>query len=321
MRYAARLTTVTLLSLAACAREPATEGGSAEREPGRPSAPEATAVVTPTEYVTSVVFLPLEAASIRCVLLEFASDAAPDSLRHHYAGWQLTSRGWRSLFEIDSSTALIREPWRIFPFRPLRLTVTAEGDADAIIVPGATGAGTLDLGSQIDAWEDRAGTRHAIREAAWVRRGRRVSGIAATHRFAVAEPGAPARFGPYQRVYLRSTDGAVLTLFQTDSAEAFGDPYAWMYLEGLTRRWTDLEMRVTEVAYSDQLRRNVPVRIWFQIPEPAIKGELTAAERHFDGLDVPRGPKPYNALYRVRGWIEFAGERRKVEGVLERGEP
>jgi hypothetical protein len=40
----------------------------------------------------------------------------------------------------------------------------------------------------------------------------------------------------------------------------------------------------------------------------------------FNELPAETGPKPYHALYWVRGWIEFAGERRNVEGFLERGE-
>lgn len=321
MRNLTRLSMIGLLLLAACGREPATETRSAERGAAAPDVRDVSAPVAPTEYVTSLVFLPLETAPTRGLVLDFSSSATSDSLRHRYLAWQLTSRGWRSLLDIDSTTTPIREPWRIFPLRPLRLTVSAEGDVDAIILPVSSGVGTLDLGEHIDRWEDRARTRHAIREAVWIRGGRSVSGIAVAHRFAVPEPGAPARFGSYQRVLLRSADGAVLALFQTDSVEAYGDPYAWMYLEGLTRRWTEVEVRVVEVAHSDPLRRNVPIRILFQIPEPDIKGELTAAERRFDELDVSRGPKPYSALYRVRGWIEFAGERRNVEGVLERGEP
>jgi hypothetical protein len=75
-----------------------------------------------------------------------------------------------------------------------------------------------------------------------------------------------------------------------------------------------------EVTPAPQLRRNVPIRTWFRIPEPEIRGEITVAERLFSEFPAEQGPQPYNALYRVTGWIEFAGERRTVEGLLERGE-
>ena len=48
--------------------------------------------------------------------------------------------------------------------------------------------------------------------------------------------------------------------------------------------------------------------------------EINGQQITVNELTVEEGPKPYNALYRVRGWIEFAGERRDVEGLLERGE-
>jgi hypothetical protein len=321
MQRTALLWTIYVLALAACGTSPETETRSGTQEASLPDLGGSPPAVTPTEYTTSLVFLPLEAAATRALVFDFASFATSDSLSYRYLGWQLTGSRWRSLLDVESRVTPVREPWRLFPVGELRLTVTADGDPAAIILRTSSAPYTLELGNLLDRWEDRAGTHHEIREATWTRRGQRISGIAAQHRFAVPEPGRPARFGAYERAVLRSADGAVIVLFHSDDPETYGDSYAWMYADGLTRRWTALEVRVVEVARSAQLRRNVPIRTWFRIPEPDIKGELTAAERQFNEFPVDRGPKPYNALYRVRGWIEFSGERRNVEGLLERGEP
>lgn len=279
--------------------------------------------VTPsitTEYSTALLFLPLEPSPSRALVFAFANLATASATTHHYRGWTLSGSGWRDLLDIESRDISLREPWRLFPVEALRLSVTADGDPDVLIVGDEATAHTLELRDLFDRWEDRAGTQHEIRQATLAHRGARVSGLVVQHRFAVPEPRLPARFGPYERVILRSDDGALVVLFDTGEPDLYGDPYAWMYADGLTRRWTAVESRTVEVASSATLRRNVPVRFWFRIPEPDIKIELAAAERLFDELSTERGPRPYSGLYRVRGWIEFAGERRNVEGLLNRGE-
>jgi hypothetical protein len=202
----------------------------------------------------------------------------------------------------------------------MRFTVNADGDPDDLILQSGSSEYVLDLGRHLDAWEDRMGTWHEIREGIFEERGQRFAGISVGHRFAMPDPEHPAVFGDYTRVILRSEAGAIIVLFNTSNPGVYDDPFAWMYAEGLTRRWTVLETRTVEVANSTQLRRNVPIRLWFRIPEPDIRCELTAAERQFNEFSTDEGPKPYNALYRVRGWIEFSGERLNVEGLLERGE-
>ncbi|MGD2151990.1 MAG: hypothetical protein PVG79_01905 [Gemmatimonadales bacterium] len=319
MEKSVLLAIVCLLGAAACRPEPAAEApGSEPVDPlgslsGTPS-------VTAMEYTTSLMFLPLEGTATRGIALEFANLATSSGLSHSYLGWELSRSGWRSILEAESQDPPTQAPWRLFPAEGVRLAVNADGDTDVLMLRGGSTDYTLDLEGHLDGWEDRAGTRHEVRRATLTRRGNQVSGVTVQHRFAVPEPGRPARFGPYERVILRSEDGAIIVFFHTRSPELFGNDYAWMYADGLTRRWTALEARTVEVANSSQLRRNVPIRTWFRIPEPDIRCELTAAERIFNELAAETGPKPYHALYWVRGWIEFTGERRSVEGLLERGD-
>jgi hypothetical protein len=308
-----------LAALQACGPD---RTGTVSSGEGSDSAPDPGAArpVAVTEYTTSLLFLPFEPATTRALILDFANVATSDAVDHRYLGWQLTGSGWRTILDIEARDAPLREPWRLFPVDSLRLMVTADGDADAVVLSTASGDNTLDLGEYFDRWEDGAGTRHEIREARWIQRGQRITGVAVQHRFAIPEPDQPSRFGPYDRAILRSADGAVVVLFSSRSPETYGSSYAWMYADGLSRRWTAVESRTVEVANAPELRRNVPVRIWFRIPEPDIRAEITVAERQLNEYPTAQGPKPYNALYRVRGWIEFAGERRDVEGLLERGE-
>ncbi|HSG82313.1 MAG TPA: hypothetical protein VLC48_08690 [Gemmatimonadota bacterium] len=307
------------LALAACQPESSGDAVSGGAE-STLSDPSAAAPVTATEYTTSLQFLPLEPARTQALILQLANTATTSQLARRYQAWQLDRSTWRRILDVDSRELPVRAPWRVFPTDSMSITVNADGDPDDLVLKVGPTDYTLDLGSHLDAWEDRSGTWHEIREATWVERGERVAGIAVGHRFATPEPERPTLYGNYERVILRSDDGAVIVLFHTSEPDIYGQPFAWMYADGLTRRWTLLEERTVEVVNSSQLRRNVPIRLWFRIPEPDIRCELTALERQYNEFVAEEGPKPYNALYRVRGWIEFAGERRNVEGFLERGQ-
>ncbi len=298
-------------------RGPSAEAGG---EPGALSELGGATPTITTEYNTSLHFIPIEGGSGQGLSLQFANTASSATLSRRYAGWLLSGSRWRSVLDLADEDEPVREPWRLLPADSLRMTVTADGDTDALLLGSGPVRYALEFGNLLDAWEDRAGTWHEIREATWTQQGRRARGILVLHRFAVPRPQLPAVFGPYERAILHSADGAILVLFSTREPEVYGDAFAWMYADGLTRRWTAVETRTVEVVNSSQLRRNVPIRTWFRIPEPDIRGEFSAIERQYNELTVASGPKPYNSLQRVRGWIEFAGERRTVEGLLEQGE-
>lgn len=312
---------LAILALAlACGPEAQTEAPSEDSEARLDDiavSPSATVI----EYATAIQFLSLQPSSTRGLVLELANTSLPEGLNHHYSAWRLTGAGWRKIFDTRIQEQPTRAPWRIFPTDSLRLTVNADGDVDALVLRSTGGEYALDLGDRLDAWEDRSGARHVIRQAVLTRGSERVTGMLVDHRLVVPEPDQPTRLGPFERAVVRSNDGAVLILFNTREPEAMGEPFAWMYADGLNRRWTTVETRTIEVANSSQLRRNVPVRISFYIPEAGIRGELTATERDFEGSEAEEGPRPYTGLYRMRGWIEFAGERRDLEGIYELGEP
>ncbi len=90
--------------------------------------------VTATEYSTSFLFLALESGQTRAIVLELANLATSEALEQSYLGWQLTGSGWRPILNLEAREDPLREPWRLFPSDSLRLTVTADGDADALII-------------------------------------------------------------------------------------------------------------------------------------------------------------------------------------------
>ena len=308
------------IGLSGCGGEPDPATSRAERSATRPDG-SGPVTVTPTEYATSLTFLGGEANPPTALVLQFANYAGTDGLRRDYKGWLLNRSGWRSIMSYEFVDEPTRAPWRLFPGDSLKLIVDSEGDSKVVTILSAGANYSLELGESLDVWEDRAGTRHEVRVAQLAQRGQTTGGVVVQQRFAIPRPERPTAFGPYERVVLTSEDGAVIVFFHTREPETYGDPFAWMYADGLTRRWTEIEARTVEVANVSSLRRNIPIRSWFRIAEPDIKCELTVVSREIRELPTENGPKPYNALYRVTGWIEFAGERRNVQGVMERGEP
>lgn len=277
--------------------------------------------VTPTEYATSMTFLSGSGTQLSGLVLQLANYATRSGLKRNYRGWLLERAGWQSVMNLEIQDGPTRAPWRIFPSPSLSLIVDSDGDTERLSIRSGRTGYSLEFGDLLDAWEDRAGTRHEIRISNLVRRGRAISGVLVQQRFAIPTPSLPTIFGAFERVVVTSEDGAILVFFNTRDPETYGEPFAWMYADGLTRRWPELETRTVEVVNSASLRRNIPVRTWFRIAEPDIKCELTAQAREVTEFDTDAGPKPYNALYRVSGWVEFAGERRRVQGIMERAEP
>jgi hypothetical protein len=294
--------------------------------PGASSSPvdEAAApgAVTPAEYTTSVTFLAIDPGPTPALVLHLANRAAADGLHRRYLGWLLERSGWQTVLDGDWLDGPTRAPWRVIPGDGLQLIVSDDGELNALVVSSDRSRYALEIGPRLDGWEDRRGARHDIHFAQLGRRGQPTPGIMVRHRLAVPRPERSARFGGRDAAILRASDGTLLVLFESRSAETYGESFAWMYAEGLTRRWTALETRTVEVANSPQLRRNIPVRLWFHIPEPGIRGELRVTARELSELPTAEaGPKPYHAIYRVSGWLEIGEERQSVEGVLERGEP
>ena len=307
------------LIMAACSGQPdgsASRDSAAGERPGVERAP-----VTPTEYATSVSFISGETNPPEALVLHFANFAVSDGLTRRYGAWLLNRSGWRILVSSEHRDGPTRAPWRVFPTDSVRLVVDVEGERQSLTLGSGSQQRILEMGERLDAWDDRSGTRHQIRLATLRGRGDAPPGIALEQRFAVTHPTIPVAYSAYDRVLLTSEDGAVIVLFNTPEPDTYGDPFAWMYSEGLTRHWAELEARTVEVVNSAELRRNIPVRFWFRIPEPDIRCEVTAVAREIEELEESAGPKPYHALYRVRGWLEFGGERRAVQGILERGEP
>ncbi len=303
---------------AACSSDSRTAPPRGDRSGDTPAA--GSSSITPTEFVTSLTFLIGDADPASGLVLRVANFATRSGIERTYRAWYLDRAGWRALMTTELRDGPMRAPWRVFPTDSLRIVVDAEGDTERLIIKARPANYSIQLEERLDAWEDAVGTRNEVRLAILERRGRRIMGVVLQQRFTVPRPDHPTAFGPYERVVLSSEDGAVIVLFNTRDPATYGEPFAWMYADGLTHRWNDLEARTVEVENSVQLRRNIPVRSWFRIAEPDIRCELTLTTQAIEELAAESGPKPYNALYRVSGWIEFAGERRAVRGIMERGE-
>ena len=312
---------VGLAGLTACRGHERTTTDARRSETTRDETGAPAAVTAPTEYDEALVFFGTEDGPTTALAVDFSNYASFDGLHRRYRGWLLDRAGWHPILDDERRDAPTRAPWRIMPTDTLRLVVSEDGDVDAFVFRSRTTPLELDLGDRVEGWEDRGGARHELRWAQLGGRSERLNGIVVQRRLAIERPSRPGSFRPLQTAVLKTPEGTVLVLFDSAEPDALGESFAWMYDDGLTRHWTAIETRTVEVANAPELRRNIPIRIWFRVPEPDIKGELAATARLLDETPTDRGPKPYLALYRVRGWVEFGGERRNVEGVLQHSEP
>jgi hypothetical protein len=142
-----------LLALQACGPDRTDEAAS-RQSAAQPGQPDSALAVTATEFSTSLLFLPLESGQTRAIVLELANFVTSDALQKRYLAWQLIGSGWRSILDLEAREAPLREPWRLFPSDSLRLTVTADGDAEALVIRGRQSDYTLELGEHFDRWED-----------------------------------------------------------------------------------------------------------------------------------------------------------------------
>lgn len=312
---------LTVASLTACGGQERSTAAARRSEHARPDTGPPTAVTVPTEYDEELLFYSTEDGPATALALDLSNYASFDGLHRRYQGWLLDRTRWRSILDGESRDASTRAPWRILPTDTLQLVVSDDGEIDSFIFRPEATPFTLHLGDRVERWEDRGGARHELRWGQLSRRGDQLNGIVVQHRFAIEQPAKPGSYRPMETAILKTREGTLLALFDSGEPEALGQSFAWMYDDGLTRHWSAIETRTVEVANAPDLRRNIPIRIWFRVPEPDIKGELTATARLLEGTSTERGPRPYVGLYRVSGWVEFGGERRNVEGVMQHSEP
>lgn len=304
----------------ACGGEPS--GGAPADAPADPPVddPDARSVRTPTDYATSLLFLDSGNGARTGMILHLSNYAEPTRLQRRYHAWLLVRSGWRELLTGEWIGGPVRAPWRVLPGDSFDVVVTDEGEPDAFVIRTARSSYTLELGPRIDGWQDRRGTGHELGSARLTGRDGRHAGILVRHRFVNRSPDRPTRFHTYFNAALQLADGSFLILFDPGGDEALGEPFAWMYRDGLTRRWTSLQIEVLERTSVPELRRNLPRRIRIAISEPEIRGELRTTSRVFSAWPDLPGVRAYHAVFGLRGSLEIAGARQAVEGILERGE-
>lgn len=309
-----------LLVLGACMSDRSSEGRSAATAESDPDPNASRGVRAPTEYSAELVFLSAETGTSEGLVLQLSNYASSSGLRRRYLARSLTRSGWRTLLDAEWLDGPTRAPWRVLPGDSFHLVVTDDGDPDAFVLHLDRATYTLDLAARLDSWEDRRGAWHEIRSAQLVRSNDRTPGIALHHRFVVPNPDRPVHFQDYYSGVLRVADGSFLVIFQPRDPETLGEPFAWMYSDGLTRRWTEIAVETVDSVAVTQLGRDLPSRIRITIAEPGVRGELRTSSRSLDELAEQPSRNAYHAAFRVRGWLEIGETRESVEGVLLRGQ-
>jgi hypothetical protein len=308
--------------LAGCERAQPPAGRS-ERGPGDPARPDTASeplVSVPTIYGTHFLFLSTEGGTPLALALHIVGKVEPQRFVRDHRGWLLRGVDWTAAGWERVEDAPTRRPWRIFPASRLRLVVGEQGEVTELIAAAPNARAALRPGALLDRWEDADAARHQIRQATLRVAGAPIPGILLEEQVARPRAAIPPPFRSHDAFVLRLGSGDLLTVSHQRDPEGYGKSFAWASLGGVQRRWDRVEVQTVERMNDTIVGRVVPIRWQFTIPEPAIRGELTAeSSRASPFSDSPASP--VHLVVRVTGWVEADGRRRDASGLLEHGEP
>lgn len=284
-------------------------------------------VDVPTVYGTHYLFLSTEGALPSGIAVHFIARAEPERYVRDYRGWLFSGRGeWTRVAWAQLEEPPTRRPWRIFPARGLRLIVGEQGEITEILTQGTDGGegagrrAALRLGALLDRWEDPDAARRQIRQATLQSSGAPVSGILLEEQVVRPRATVPPPFQTHDSAILRLAGGDLLIFSHPQDRNGYGSSFAWASLGGVHRRWDRVDVQTPERTNDTIVGRSVPARWQLTIPEPGLRGELTAVSARGSSLGGS-GASPVHLVYSVTGWIEVDGRRREAAGLLEHGEP
>lgn len=316
-----RLLLAAALTVACEPQGPSADGAAGRaRPPTLPDTASEPLVDVPTVYGTHFLLLTTEGTTPLGLALHLVARAEPARLLRDHRGWLWRGTEWTAVAWDRAEEAPTRRPWRIFPASSLRLVVGEQGEVTELIAASAGARVTLRPGPLLDRWEDADAARRQVRQATLQVTGAPVSAILLEEQVARPRASMPPPFRSHDSAVLRLGGGDLLIVSHTRDAEAYGRSFAWSSLGGVQRRWDRVEIQAVERMNDTTVGRAVPVRWEITIPEPGIRGELTAqSSRAAPYSDAPASA--VHVVYRVSGWIEADGRRRDAAGLLEHGEP
>ena len=293
-------------------------------------------------YDRRLVFLGPGEVLPTAAVFDFAALSDSSGVRRGVRARVVDGRAWVALLDAGWEMLPMREPWRLVPHGPLRMTVGEAGELDALIFRDDDLDVRLEPGPTIAEHTPDAGTQLLLRQARLHLDDQSVPGVlldaqlgrAVPARFArrsrppapvdagngagstadnAAETGPPGDAAPTARAGIEALllDNAG---FYAVFAESGAGELAWLHATGRddTRQGGVLE--ATAFERFEPADADVGTRWRITAPGGAVVGELEAVAADRAALDRPDVAAVAYVL--VTGWIEDRGVRRDVYGLV-----
>ncbi|HSM36504.1 MAG TPA: hypothetical protein VK837_08935 [Longimicrobiales bacterium] len=245
-------------------------------------------------YARELIFLADEGRRALVLVSRAAVSGGAASLRA--AAWVDPGSGWDRAFEGSREFAELRDPWRLFPLRPMRVAVDEEGALLRVLLPSSQG--DIRLSPDTPPTELAAGNaRASMRGASMVTPDDSIVGTLVDGMFAssASDSAGPALVG-----VLTSTGGPIVVIVGSDQgapllvADVGGDALveSQVRLEpGMTQGEWRIVSADTSIAGTLQTGAEAPAEAggW---PPAAVSGRIALAGTLYPLAGVLRAPTP-----------------------------
>lgn len=256
------------------------------------------------------------------VVLDFSARVDSSTLYRVGRAWRAEGERLTTLLDTAWTMAAMRDPWRLVPHGPIRFSVDRDGELETLRYRGADDGFRLLAGAVVGEWSPDADAQLLLR------RGEMLGGDGSM-------PGALLELRLGRDSVLSSGDGRAAEAYLTDGRGAYvvvldhapdGRRRAWLRRGTLQDAWTDVRLEAVEVrpapadtepqasaAGNGAVRfEGVPTAWRLASPGDSLTGELRL-------IGASPGAATSAGVFTVRGWVEAAGDRQPVFGVVRHG--
>ncbi|MBI4521786.1 MAG: hypothetical protein HY701_13170 [Gemmatimonadetes bacterium] len=309
-REAFALSALWLAAVAGCGGDDGAPAGAGE-DPA-PAAGSRAAVLAGRIYERRTAFVGSRGDTTVLVPIFFTSQTAVDRVDREARGW-LALRGiWDPFLDAEWHTPATRTPWRVIPYRSLRLVVGPEDALERILYKEGTRDLEVAFGATVTEWTGPRGEFYRVHRAnaAVAAQAMRGTLVDMTRARAVADP------PPGDWLFLVAGDTLQMLLDDADASTPADSGYrGWMRLGDEDQEWPVVRVTWTRVRAVEQARRDVPVTWHFITQDETVEGTLESRSSQIEIGDGPGPLLPVDALIEVYGSIRVGPAAAQVRGI------
>lgn len=299
---------LTLLLLVGCG-EGGPEGAGEPEEVAR----------SPWRYDRETSFVTWDDGGLAAAPFSFSAVPRGERLERELHAWLADRETWDEFLMEAWSAPASGGVWRVVPHGELRIAAGGPG-VEALWYESGGRRLRLDIGDPLSPWH--GGERERFR----ILRGTMTVGSGGRDGLVLEElqvsrtPDAGEADVVQDRILLVDRDGFAIFLLHERGADAVAaggpDDASWVLMPGTDEAVQEGAVEWIEVRPLEEARRDIPVRWRFSAADTGVTGEISAIGYHATLGAERGGRREVETRYTVEGWIERAGERVEVRGIV-----